>query len=126
MSSTQRKLKRESKTGKQSIFLERRNAYFCPDCYHTTVTVDVDEGVTPMFIACGNCGKTAGSFMYQLPGCIALPSGQMGGTDATHEWYKPNEEELKDKTPAEQDHVKQGGLLLRLRTDAKAIRTQVR
>ena len=102
--------------------LERRNAYFCQSCRKVTITVDVAEGVTPMFIQCPHCEKEmASSFMYQVPGCMRMTTkeGKMVTLPADYEWYKPD---AKTKLhPQLKDHVKQGGLLMRPRTDAKAI-----
>ena len=47
---------------------ERINQYTCRDCKESTVTVDVDEGVTPMFLACRatpDCKGTMASAMYR-------------------------------------------------------------
>jgi len=95
--------------------LERRNAYFCSNCRKVTITVDIDEGVTPMFILCPYCDRQATSFMYQLPGCLAF------GIQADYEWYRPSEEEMKTLFKGEMNHVANGGLLKRRRTDAKPI-----
>jgi len=90
--------------------IERRNAYFCKECRKATITVDVDKGITPAFILCPDCGKMASSFMYQLPGCMHF------NVKAEYEWYKPD---ISKVSKGEADHVKNGGLLMRKRTDAK-------
>ena len=95
--------------------LERRNAYFCTHCRKVTITVDIDEGVTPMFIMCPFCNGTSSSFMYQLPGCMYF------NIKADLEWYKPNEKETLMLSKSEADHVFEGGLLARPRTKAKPI-----
>ena len=90
--------------------LERRNAYFCKVCKHTTITVDVDNGITPMFILCPHCGCSATSFMYQLPGALHI------GVEAEFEWYKPDEKQTLMLSKGEAEHVFNGGLLMRKRT----------
>lgn len=104
----------------------RINVYVCEyNCL--TVTVDVDEGVTPFMIKCrrrstkerplnpaltgadGECKGTARSSFYPKG-----PKPRHIG-DPTHEWYKPDS--LHGLSAAEIQHVRQGGLLLRPRTD---------
>ena len=92
--------------------IERRNAYFCKACKQVTITVDIDNGTTPMFILCPNCNHSAVSFMYQLPGALHL------GVEADYEWYKPSERETLNLSKNEADHVFNGGLLMRKRTGA--------
>ena len=93
--------------------IERRNAYFCKKCRRITLTVDIDEGVIPMFINCFHCfAPMATSFMYQLPGCLLID------LKVDIEWYRPK---LKDCKKYEKEHVKKGGLLYRNRTEAKPI-----
>ncbi|NLG02392.1 MAG: hypothetical protein GX567_00930 [Clostridia bacterium] len=93
-----------------------------------TITVDVDEGVTPAFIGCPHCKKAmASSFMYQIPGCMyfgEFKNGQMTILPADYEWYKPNEKETLMLRKDEAEHVFKGGLLMRKRTTAKAIMKQ--
>jgi hypothetical protein len=102
--------------------LERRNAYFCKGCRKVTITVDIDEGVTPMFIQCPYCKEMANSFMYQVPGCMRFDfSKGISVLPADYEWYKPNEKETLMLSKSEADHVFKGGLLMRKRTDAKPI-----
>jgi hypothetical protein len=100
------------------IELERRNAYFCTHCRKVTITVDIDEGVTPMFILCPYCKGTASSFMYQVPGCMHF------NIKADLEWYKPNERETLILSKSEAEHVFKGGLLSRKRTNAKPMMTK--
>jgi hypothetical protein len=95
--------------------LEKRNAYYCKACKRVTITVDVNEGVTPMFILCPHCNCSATSFMYQLPGALHL------GVEADYEWYKPDAKETLMLSKAEAEHVFKGGLLMRKRTKAQPI-----
>lgn len=84
---------------------ERTNVYICDKCRHAMVTIDVDEGTTPMFTRCEveGCNGTAGSTMYRA---VTLLS-------PTVEWYRPDEKELASLSPGTQDHVKRGGLIRR-------------
>lgn len=110
----------------------RINVYQCQyNCL--TTTVDVDKGVTPFMMKCkkkptkerpieakylgedGECIGTAQSSFYPrgpMPKYIPV---------ASHEWYAPSEEEQKNLHPAELEHVKNGGLLLRERTKKEAL-----
>ena len=108
--------------------LERTNAYFCKSCRKVTITVDVNEGVTPMFIQCIYCKDMASSFMYQLPGCMrfSYEGGRMTPLKADLEWYKPTKEEIKKLSKGEKEHVNKGGLLSRKRTDAKPIMDELK
>jgi hypothetical protein len=105
---------------------EKRNAYVCEDCRYITLTVHIHEGVTPFLLGCRNptgCKGMAISFSYQMPGILALnsPSGKLY---PTHEWYKP--EPGQDLTKGEQDHVNNGGVLLRERTDAPPLMSKIK
>lgn len=91
----------------------RMNAYRCPDCGRVLLTVDVNEGVTPMFLACrktpGCRGMSVSSGYPDTP-----PPTSLG--EPTHEWYRPSQQEFDAMEPAQQHHVLQGGLVLRERT----------
>lgn len=82
------------------------NAYIC-DNLHITVTKNIDEGVTPMFIGCPECKalcdeyEAATSRMYRVNQSIPH----------THEWYKPTN--IEGLNQFEVEHIGQGGLLLR-------------
>lgn len=91
----------------------RINGYICTsdDCKRVTITVDVDDGVTPFMIRCPGCKSTAVSCMYPTSGPVPPVES------ATLEWYKPDEKEMRRMHPANLDHVRRGGLLLRKRTD---------
>lgn len=93
----------------------RENAYLCSSCHCYTATIDVDDGVTPMFLRCRatiGCRGTAASLMYP-PGARPrhLPA-------PAWEWYRPSRG-AQGLTPAEREHVEQGGLLLRPRSAAQ-------
>ena len=109
--------------------IEKRNAYFCKSCRKVTITVDIDEGVTPMFIRCPHCLMgMAGSFMYHLPGCMAVEvvNGKIFPLPADFEWYKPGTIQFAMLSKEEKDHVNKGGLLMRKRTNAKPITRTVK
>lgn len=97
-----------------------RNAYFCPTCKGYTITVDVDEGVTPMFLGCratGDvvaCGGRAESLGYPPePWPMADPGGRQIPQTPMFEWYRPDEVELRDMSAEMVEHVGKGGLALR-------------
>ena len=108
------------------------NIYTCEyGCQN--ITVDVDEGVTPFMIKCvreadkdrplkpekskdGVCIGTAKSNFYPTKG---VPTNVMDLVK--HEWYSPKESERMTLSELEMDHVNQGGLLMRKRTDRKPL-----
>ena len=88
-----------------------QNAYTCQQCGGVIVTINRDEGVTPMFLRCraqNGCGEgMMGSSWYHLPDDAPEPSW---------EWYRPSRGELrrlKRSDPATADHCARGGLLIR-------------
>lgn len=99
--------------------LPRENAYVCPKG-HVTMTVDVAEGVTPMFLGCKElgCNSMASSSMYpKVPRPSHLPAPKW-------EWYRPTRKQALKKErqyPGTLDHVENGGLLLRERTGAEPV-----
>lgn len=91
------------------------NVYRCPDG-HLTVTKDVDDGVTPMFLACRHdgttdCGQRAVSAGY--------PEGPMPAELLERfetygfEWYAPTVKWARRKGTEMLAHVQKGGLVLR-------------
>jgi hypothetical protein len=103
---------------------ERKNAYFCDECQGYVITIDRDEGVTPMFLACrvkgdpndpaNDCKGKMTSMMYP-----AQPWPEEDGygnpipTEPTWEWYKPEPSDPALKDAGTREHVTKGGLLLR-------------
>ncbi len=91
---------------------ERINVYRCPECGGETVTIDVDRGVTPMFLGCrasgqkDDCDGMAVSAMYQVP--KPLPSPAL-------EWYKPSKEEIAAMPEDHREHYEGSGLNIRKR-----------
>ena len=105
------------------------NAYVCGNL-HVTVTEDRDVGTTPMFIQCPKCGMptTAEQELLSMGRSLMYKVNQK--EEATHEWYKPTEDEMADlcndmsegafRQIAE--HVKQGGLLFREKVGVKRLK----
>ena len=100
----------------------RVNGYRCKDCGKHTFVVHVDNGVTPMFLACraegvepadAECKGRGVSLMYPPP-----PTPPHIVEAVAWEWYKPTRRELREMDTAMLDHVKRGGLMLRPLTDA--------
>lgn len=94
------------------------NMYRCIN-KHEIITINKDEGTTPMFITCEKCQKQMQSKFYMVDQTLV----------PTHEWYKPHEEECKADAIsfAKQhnidsenvvagflEHLTKGGLFLRL------------
>jgi hypothetical protein len=89
-------------------FAGRYNAYTCDTCEKAYLTLDLDNGVTPMFAPCfatQGCTGRAHSAMY--------PQGEPPpwiGEPIIH-WVKPSKEEFMDLPASLRDHVRQGGLI---------------
>lgn len=110
-----------------------KNAYWCPACRGYIVTIDRDEGTTPMFLACrvkgepgpdNPCDGIMRSMIYpEEPWGATTGYGHEIPTEPTWEWYAPTGVELKRlQKKARQrggadadtlDYVQRGGLLLR-------------
>jgi hypothetical protein len=83
----------------------RKNMFVCSDCGGHIVTVDADEGIQPMVIACHatlGCKGLMGSSLYKVFDQKVR---------ASFEFYRPPV--TKILTPGEAQTVAQGGLLLR-------------
>jgi|HubBroStandDraft_2_1064218.scaffolds.fasta_scaffold74636_4 hypothetical protein len=100
--------------------MNRENVYTCEKCGGYTVTVDIDEGVTPFMLKCrasgkeGDCEGVALSAMYPKgprPAHIPEPSW---------EWYKPSAKEIAAMPASWRDHYRKGGLHLRKREQVDA------
>ena len=102
----------------RSVKIPKENCYVCNVCNGFTVTVDVDEGVTPMFMHCKvteNCEGSARSCLYpKAPRPSTIPAPKF-------EWYNPTTMELSKLDEETQDYVLKGGLLLRDRTDREPV-----
>lgn len=101
-----------------------KNAYWCERCRGYVVTVDVDEGVTPMFLACrvkgeprapGNdCTGTMRSMMYpDEPWPTEDGHGTPIPTEPAYEWFRPTLQWARRQGADTLLHVKNGGLILR-------------
>lgn len=88
----------------------RENAYRCDDCGKFTTTIDVDEGVTPMFLGCratpGCKGRAVSSCYPEGPRPAHIPP-------PAFEWYRPTPKQARRMGREMADHVARGGLALR-------------
>lgn len=87
------------------------NGYKCQDCGQITMTYHVDDGVTPMFLACRateDCTGRAVSMMYP-PGPLPAELAEL----PRWEWYRPSRRAVRRMDRAMRDHVARGGLVLR-------------
>jgi len=90
------------------------NGYQCQKCRKTIYTIIKDNGTTPFMVRCRICGDgEAYSMFYRIP--------QLDGEHVKYEWYRPSAEEVEQAEdavkPALQQHVEQGGLVLRSRQE---------
>lgn len=89
------------------------NIYTCQVCGKSIVTVDVHEGTTPFMTKCWETDGCPGPMVsagYRVP--VDCPPPQW-------EWYRPSLHKLRELDFATQDHVRRGGLILRLRYEVK-------
>ena len=88
----------------------RKNIYTCRKCGGVTITLDIDEGITPFLILCrasgqeGDCDGLAESSMYQV---------QIDTPPALWEWFKPEGQDYLNLSKAMRAHVDNGGLDIR-------------
>lgn len=85
------------------------NVYTCEVCSGETVTIDVDEGVTPFYLDCRatkGCSGIARSSMYRP---------RAGHASPTWEWYRPTQKQARKSGAAMAEHVRLGGLDIRRR-----------
>lgn len=96
------------------------NAYQCKKCRGHVVTVHKDPGTTPMFLGCRVAGyPTEDSCDGQMVSGMYRPfSPELG--EPTWEWYSPPPSEYHRLPRMQQDHVDQGGLLLRPITESES------
>ena len=91
-------------------FQGKINTYTCPTCGHRIITIDRDEGVTPMFVRCEGplrCDRDT------LPGATSSMYRVAQTLTPTHEWYRPSVKEMRGLSPSMIHHIRQGGLLIR-------------
>ncbi len=107
---------------------DKVNLYRC-SAGHATVTIDVDEGVTPFMMGCAHkgCDLDSQSAFYPQGVRTLMVLEKFG--QPTHEWYKPTPEQLYMQYSHDVhilanmiDHVKRGGLDLRTRTDKPGVK----
>lgn len=97
-------------------FKGRTNAYTCDVCRARIVTVDRDDGVTPMTTPHRyaepdtDCDGLLYSSWYKVPQDLT-PS---------HEWYRPDASEYEGLDVVSRQHCDDGGLLLRRIEDEAA------
>ncbi len=86
-------------------FQGKKNGYICQDCGCRIVTVDRDAGVTPFSIGCrrGCCKGLMYSSFYRVPQDL----------EASWEWYRAEDGEVRAMPPGCWEHHRQGGLFLR-------------
>lgn len=95
------------------------NAYQCEVCRGVIYTVNVVQGVTPLFVGCRAaswCSGRSVSARYPdpiAPGIVGKLHGPAG-----FEWYAPDPIELEECSPAMFEHAMSGGLFLRPITSA--------
>lgn len=82
------------------------NSYTCVECRETIITVDLEAGTTPMFLACRVSERCRGIMESN-----GYPAGLKG--TPTHEWYKPGWRELQMMSLEMKVHVRKGGLDIR-------------
>lgn len=91
------------------------NAYKCDTCGRCTVTIDVDPGVTPMFLACRRTDGCRGTGVSAGYPASPIPPNLQQHLD--WEWAIPTREEWAQLSSAEREHVEKGGLILKPRGD---------
>lgn len=92
------------------------NAYRCPDCGGYIVTVDRDEGVTPMFLACrvkGDPSDPGNDCKGRMASMGYPPEPWPIDATPTWEWYRPEGEAYAAMNAEMRDHIDRGGLALR-------------
>lgn len=129
----------------------RINVYVCQKCGGHTVTVDVDEGVTPFMIGChaketdvhpAESGNKAFEELLDRELGVRIKSKNLlkvkcdGMAESSFyprgprppwigepkwEWYKPDPDEVSKMSRSAQEHVGKGGLLMRRRTERPAM-----
>lgn len=91
------------------------NAYHCDTCGMNTITIDVDPGVTPMFLACRRTPECKGRATSAGYPDVAPPPHLMA--HLAWEWATPTERQFRNLGLDMQSHVDRGGLVLQPRGD---------
>lgn len=99
------------------------NVYVCQKCGGYTVTIDIDEGVTPFMLGCRASGKerecngmATSSFYPKGPRPAHIP-------EPAWEWYRATDAEARKidkRARGSWQHHQQGGLFLRKRALARS------
>lgn len=92
----------------QNTFAGRYNAYGCSMCGKAYLTLDIDPGVTPMFMPCFATQGCKGQAVSQ-----GYPEGDPPaymGEPIIH-WVRPEPHELKHLPPQLKQHALKGGLI---------------
>lgn len=93
----------------ESVPVARKNVYTCDDCRRSIVTVDREDGVTPMFLSCHATDRCPG----RMQSAFYIIAPEFEKNQPTWEWRKPTDQEYKKLNKAtREDHVDRGGLLL--------------
>lgn len=80
----------------------QKNKYTCDVCGASIVTIDKNEGVTPMFIQC--------SGIWGCPGKMVSSMYMNVSGEPTFEWRNPTPEEYRKLSHAMKMHIDRGGL----------------
>lgn len=92
------------------------NAWKCDVCGLLTVAIDVDPGVTPMFLGCRRTPDCTGMGTSSGYPSIPVPDRVLEHLD--WEWTLPDPGE--DLTTGDREWIDDGGLLLRPRTERRS------
>lgn len=90
------------------------NAYTCPECEGTTVTIHVHAGTTPMLLAC----RADGTETHECEG-MAHSAGYPPNPPphiveaVAWEWYRPDDDEWSALPDHAREYCDNAGLLLR-------------
>lgn len=86
------------------------NAWHCPKCGRNTVCIDVDPGVTPVFL---KCRKTEGcDGMAVSAGYPNSEPPERITKQLEWEWALPTPEQYKELDEEMKKHIDEGGLML--------------
>ena len=95
----------------------RINGWQCDECGQITYAVHVDDGVTPMFLACRASGQPGCGRGVSLMYPDADPPEHVKASVAW-EWFRPSKSQMRKLSPGMRQHVEMGGLDLRPLTGA--------
>ena len=104
----------------------KENVYVCEKCGGYTVTIDVDDGVTPFMLGCrANMQEIIldGKVVGFAPTCkgMAQSASYPKGPRPAHipppawEWYKPTGTDFDSLSREMKEHIYKGGLDIRRR-----------